>query len=111
MSDYLTIEDLKKVYLATYAARTKWQQILLVFDVSPNTIDSIKCNEKPDDCYLEGLKVWLRSGKRSWKDIVKALSSSIVGYNELARTIERDHLQSAGKPSLMNQPAALGKSV
>ncbi len=98
MSDYLTIEDLKKVYLVTFDARVKWRNILLVLDVSPATINNVgtNCRDNPEDCYREGLSEWLKGGERSWEDVVKALSSPIVGHSDIARTIERDHLQSTG---------------
>ncbi len=98
MSDYLTIEDLKKVYLVTFDARVKWRNVLLVLDVSPATINSVgtKWRDNPDDCYREGLSEWLTGGERSWKDVMEALSSPIVGFSYIARTIERDHLQSTG---------------
>ncbi|XP_064397884.1 uncharacterized protein LOC135344583 [Halichondria panicea] len=97
MSDYLTIADLKELYIATFDARIKWRNFLLVLEISPDTIDSIGkewCND-PDECYREGLKEWLKGGERSWEDVVKALSCPIVGYSYIARTIERDRLQSA----------------
>ena len=96
MSDYLTIADLKKLYLVTFDARIKWRNILLILDVPSDTIDSIgtKWRDNPDECYREGLKEWLKGGKRSWEDVIKALSSPIVGHSDIARTIEKDHLQS-----------------
>ncbi len=100
---YLTIADLKKLYMATFDARNRWRNILLVLQVSPDTIDSIgkKWQDNPDDCYHEGLKEWLKSGKRSWEDLVEALSSPTVGLSDLAQTIEKDHLQctSASNPT------------
>ncbi len=104
MSDYLTIEDLKKVYLVTFDARVKWRNVLLVLDVSPATINSVgtKWRENPDDCYREGLSEWLTGGERSWEDVMEALSSPIVGLSYIARTIERDHLQSTGASNPTN---------
>ncbi len=98
MSDYLTIADLKKLYLVTFDARVKWRNILLILDVPQATIDSIgkEWNNNPDECYREGLKEWLNEGEKSWEDMVEALSSPIVGDVHIARTIERDHLQSTG---------------
>ena len=102
MSDYLTIADLGDLYIATLDARIKWRNILLVLKISSDTIDSIgtKWRDNPDDCYREGLKEWLKGGERRWEDVIKALSSAIVGHSDLARTIERDHvLQPTGKQS------------
>ncbi len=98
MSDYLKLSDLNKVYLATFDARAKWRNILLMLAVPPGTIDSIgtKWREDPDDCYREGLKEWLKDGERSWKDVVVAMSSPTVGHVHIARTVEKDHAQSTG---------------
>ncbi len=96
MSDYLTIADLGKLYIATFDARIKWRNFFLVIKISSDTIDSIgkEWNNNPDECYREGLKEWLKSGERSWEDVVKALCSPIVGHVHIARTIEKDYLQS-----------------
>ncbi|XP_064407538.1 uncharacterized protein LOC135352306 isoform X5 [Halichondria panicea] len=99
MSDYLTIADLGKLYIATFDARIKWRNFLLVLEIPSDTIDSIgkDWSNNPDDCYREGLKEWLKGGERSWEDVVKALSSPIVGEVHIARTIEKDH-PSASNP-------------
>ncbi len=103
MSNYLTIADLKTLYLATFETRTKWRNILLVLDISPDTINNIgtKWQDNLDDCYREGLSEWLKCGERSWEDVVKALSSPIVGFSDIARTIEKDYVQS--KPESKHQ--------
>ncbi len=107
MSDYLTIADLKKLYLVTFDARIKWRNILLILDVPQATIDSIgtKWRDNPDECYREGLKEWLNEGEKSWEDMVESLSSPIVGHSDIAMTIETDHLQSTGG----SNPKLLGK--
>ena len=89
----ITLKDLKKVYAATFAARNKWRNILLDLDVDSSTIDSIstKCLDIPDDCYREGLAYWLRGEERSWSDVVEALSSPTVGYDDIAMIIEREY--------------------
>ena len=100
MSDYLTIADLKRLYLVTFDARIKWRNILLILDVPSATIDSIgkEWSNNPNDCYREGLKEWLNAeGEKSWKDMVEALSSPIVGEFHIAKTIEKDHLQSTSE--------------
>ena len=96
MSHYLTIADLNKVYLATFDARIKWRNILLMLEVSAATVETIgkEWSNNPDDCYREGLLEWLKGGDKSWRDIVKALSSPTVGHSDIARTIEKDHVQS-----------------
>ncbi len=110
MSSSLTDDDLDKVYRATFDARIKWKNVLLALKLSSFTINSISmnCSNNPDDCYREGLSEWLRSGERSWKDMVEALSSPTVDYNNLARTIEKNHVQfTAGRSS--PKPEEAGK--
>ena len=101
MSDYLTIADLKKLYLVTFDARIKWRNILLILDVPSATIDTIgnEWSNNPDECYREGLKEWLNEGEKRWEEMVEALSHPIVGHSDLATTIERDHVQSTSKQS------------
>ncbi len=96
MSHYLTIADLNKVYLATFDARIKWRNILLMLEVSAATVETIgkEWSNNPDDCYREGLLECLKDGDKNWRDIVKALSSPTVGHSDIARTIEKDHVQS-----------------
>ncbi len=110
MSDYLTIADLKKVYIATFVARNQWRNILLVLDVSPATIDNVgtKWSNNPKECYREGLLEWLKGCEKSWEDVVEALSSSIVDLSDLASTIKRDHVQSTGASNPAN-PKPEGK--
>ena len=105
MSDYLTIADLNKVYLATFEARIKWRNILLMLEVSAATIRSISKEwaNNPDDCYREGLLEWLKEGERSWKSMVEALSSPTVGHSDIARTVERDHLQSSNPTDVKSE--------
>ncbi len=67
MSDYLTIEYLNKVYLATFDARIKWRNILLMLEVFAATVETIgkEWSNNPDDCYREGLLEWLKGGDKS----------------------------------------------
>ena len=90
----LGIADVGVVYEETFEARNKWQNILLKLGVGIDTITSIsiECRDKPDDCYRRGLEEWLKSEGRHWRDIVKALSSPIVGHHAIANKIERERL-------------------
>ena len=92
----ITVSDLRKVYTATFEARDKWRNILLMLDLSKATIDSIgtKFHDNPKDCYREGLSEWLINGERSWGDLVEALSSPIVSLKDIAMAIERDYIKS-----------------
>ena len=99
----IAIADLKKVYKTTFGARNEWKNILLELEVSSATIDNIgeRCHDSPKDCYREGLKEWLEGGKRSWGDLVEALSSPTVGHSDIAMAIERDYIQSAGADTII----------
>ncbi len=72
-----------------------WRNFLLVLKIPSDKIDSIgkEWRDDPKEYYREGLKEWLKGGERSWKDVVRALSSPIVGHSDIANTIEKDHLQ------------------
>ncbi len=91
---YIITDDLRLLYTATFEARNKWRNILLNLKVSIATIESIgsKFRDNPDECYREGLVEWLKGEERSWEDVVEALSSPIVGHNDIATTIERNHI-------------------
>ena len=54
----------------------------------------MRCHNNPDDCYREGLALWLDDGEKSWGDLVIALSSPTVGHKDVARQIERDYIHS-----------------
>ena len=88
--------DLEKVFAITFVARNQWKHILLKLGISGTVIESIRvrCHDVPKDCYYEGLTEWLKSGERSWGDLIEALTSPAVGHNDLARMIERDYIQS-----------------
>ena len=74
----------------TYGARNEWKSILLSMKVDSAIIDSIgvKYRDDPDNCYREGLNVWLKHGKRSWGDVVEALRSPSVNHTTIAQDIE-----------------------
>ena len=100
----ITIDDLKKVYKATFEARNEWKNILLELEVSSATIDSIgvKCQDNPKECYREGLKEWLEGGERSWGDLVEALSSTTVGHSDIAMVIKRDYIKSVSTEAIVS---------
>ena len=112
MSDYLTIADLGDLYTTTFDARIKWRNILLVLRISSATIDSIgkEWSNNPDDCYREGLKEWLNEGEKNWKDVVKALSSPIVGHSDIAKTIVRGHEHAIVQSVSASNPTPVVKS-
>ncbi len=87
------ITNADEVYTATYNARSKWRNVLFALEISTATINSIGIagNSDPDICYREGLSEWLKSGQRTWNDVVMALSTPTVGHKDLAKIIEQNH--------------------
>ena len=93
---FITLQDLSSVYRVTSEARNKWKNILLALDVSETTVSSInkRFQGNPKDCYCEGLSEWLKGGKRSFQDLISALSSPTVGHNDIAEEIMKDYVLS-----------------
>lgn len=89
----LKIDNLEEVYTAAFDARSKWRNILFTLEIETNRINSIgdTWENNPEICFREGLSEWLKSGKRSWKDLIQALSTPTVGYKDVAKVIEKDH--------------------
>ena len=101
----ITIADLKVVYRATFEAHKQWQNVLLELEVSSNDIEYTRFRYHDDAviCYREGLRQWLKGGKRRWGDLVEALSSPTVGRSDIAKEIERDYILSAGSDGVTSK--------
>ena len=105
----LTVKDLKRVFNMTYGVRSKWSNVLLNLGVHFSTIESIRqTHYYPDDCYFEGLRAWLTSGERSWKDLEEAVSSPSVGREDIGMVI-RDHIKSIGSTNSIALERQTGK--
>ena len=92
-SDCLGVSDLGMILEAVWKARVKWYYIGLALHIAPDTLDVIeKDNRITDTCFLEMLKVWLKSKPPpTWTELVKALRSPTVGYQELAEELAQCH--------------------
>ena len=97
------MSDYEEVYQRTFRAHNKWKSILLALGVCIETIHEIRliCHDDLIVCYFKGLKEWLKTRERSWRDLVEALS--IVGHSDIAKEIERDYIQSASSPGVTSQ--------
>lgn len=73
--------------------RANWYNFGLQLKVNIGILDGIADQySNPLDCLHETLKHWLKTSSNcTWKCIVNALSSSIVGANALALEIERKY--------------------
>ena len=90
----LTITDLRIVLSELLCCSKKWYYIGLELDFSPDILDIIENESKDTNGYLlDLLKKYLRWSNPypTWKNIVAALRSKSVGYEQLADEIERKH--------------------
>ena len=94
---HLTSDDLRIVRKAIWDARGKWFSLGIELSMSVATLETIKQKNKenPDDCLTEMLLEWLKQAnpKLTWSCIVAALKEPTVGQEQLAETIENEHLQ------------------
>ena len=80
-----------------YSARTKWYNIGLGLHMNSTDLDAIKVKHRddPDECFRELLSTWLKQRNTTWDDLVKALKSPTVGFEELSETVQKRHLSCA----------------
>ena len=93
-SDYINAKDLGIILKAAWKARVKWYNIGLELCIAPDTLDVIQNDNRDisDRCFREMLKVWLKSETPpTWTELVKALRSPTVGYQELAEELAQCH--------------------
>ena len=76
--------------VAAWEARVEWYNIGLGLRISPDDLDTIqKDHRDTKPCYMEMLKVWLRTKPHpSWSKLAEALKSPLVGYEDLADKLE-----------------------
>ena len=109
--DYLSVNDLKEVYEELYDARTKWHNIGLSLKMNPNDLDAIKMKHKddPGECFRELLSTWLKQAnpKPMWADLVTALKSPTVKYEQLSENVQKKYLSHM---SASNEPLEFADS-
>ena len=96
--DVLTIEDLRIVIKAVFEIRAKWHRLGVELGIHSHTLESIKskCLHNPEDYLLELLTEWLKTEAPSWKKLIDALKSEIVGECNLAVRIEEEFCPRSG---------------
>ncbi len=100
METDLSDKDLIVLLRAGYSARTKWYNVGLELGVQRDTLDSIRDQfDDPIDCLCEVLRLWLRgiSPRASWRGLVDALRSCIVGEEKLASELEAKYCTTAAQ--------------
>ena len=90
----MRISDLKLVINTLWDARSKWFDIGIELERTPDDLEAIKakCNSSPDTCFREMLTEWLRDKSSKWEHIVTALRAKPVGYGKLAKEVEETYL-------------------
>ena len=87
--------DGKKVLDCLWEARTKWFHIGIQLDMEIAHLNAIrnKYRDEADFCFTEMLTDWLKrmNPPPTWEALVDALKSQMVGYEQLADTIEKKH--------------------
>ena len=92
-ADVLSITHLDQVQRAIWEGRTEWRNLGLELKLSPDTLKAIsrKYSQSVNDCFVEMLSKWLRSGCRpTWEDMISALRSPVVGLQALAIKLEKE---------------------
>ena len=87
----LSIDDLKELQERLFGVSNKWYDIGLQLLLSANDLDSIEANSNSTQhCLREMLKRWLRrvNPHPTWKAVVDALKSVVVGEQWLAQQLE-----------------------
>ena len=64
-----------------WCIRHKWKNLGLALGFDSTTLEVIEKDHPrdTDGCFTEVLKEWLHTGKTSWRILVKALHSPLVG--------------------------------
>ena len=93
----LIISDLETVHDAVRDARLEWFNIGLELGLSMSDLYMIKGSHRNrvDQCFSEMLTLWLqRDPSPTWSALIGALQSPAVRYNELAKRVEREVIDS-----------------
>ena len=92
MSSVLII-SIKSSKPCIWEGRTEWRNVGLELKLSPDTLKAIskKYPQSIDNCFVEMLSEWLKSGCRPMcEDMILALRSPIVGLQALAIKHEKE---------------------
>ena len=90
----LSIDDLKVLQEKLFDVSNKWYDIGLQLLLNADTLDNIEANSgSTQHCLREMLKKWLRKVNPypTWKAVVDALKSVVVGEQKLAQQLEDEY--------------------
>ena len=95
--DHLSTDDLMVIQNELWDARSKWRNIGIQLQMKIADLEAIgeKNSNVPDNCFTDCITTWLRQTNPSptWTALIKALRSSPVGFQEMAKRLERKFLQ------------------
>lgn len=85
----LTLGDVRFVRSLLFDICCKWYDIGVELEIAVAELDVIKmrCSGDPQDCLLEMIKLWLKSGEASLTTLADALRSKAVNEAVLAETV------------------------
>ena len=87
------VPTLKAAMEALFEVRAKWDDVGVSLEVDDGTLDAIRAQyADPKDRLREMLRKWLRSKHPTWKLLIEALRSPIVGEARLADTLEKRYV-------------------
>ena len=86
----LGTSDLQLIYGALFEVRAKWRPIGLELRLTPGTLEAIEQEKSKTSNRLEAVLLdWLRVTRgASWKQVIDALRSALVGEIQLAEKLE-----------------------
>ena len=91
----LTTADLATLQNALYEVRDVWYHLGVQLNVPLSDLRAIKAEyrDKPGDCLLEMLSVWLSitTPSPTWQTVVDALCCPAIGIQKVAENIQRTY--------------------
>ncbi len=78
------------MFECVHSAKAEWYNIGLKLGLKPHDLDSIRGED--DECLRRVLKMWLQKSETlqpTWRSLLKALRSEIVGREDVAQDIEK----------------------
>ena len=68
-----------------------WHSLGLALDLEKYRLDVIHIDHRKNDCLKAMISLWLGTGNASWRALVRALASPLVGKSDLAKKIAAEH--------------------
>ena len=88
---------LADVQEALHGTESKWMPIGIQLRIPNAKLTKIEHQySNLEDCNRQMQITWLKTGKATWKDLVKALRTKSVGLPEIATSIEEMHIHGDG---------------